>query len=105
MVGGMTARLRLLLAILVLALAPVMGPVAVAAPMAVMADVSCVHGCDGDTHSATCTVSCALHAVMPPLAVVVDKVPMAGDLRRPLPQDVSLASARWPPPLRPPRFS
>lgn len=103
MVCGMTARLRLILAILVLALAPMLAPVAMAEPMTVQAAEPCDHACDGVSHSVTCAVSCALHAVMPPLAVTAAPTPPAGILRAAIPHQTLLSSARWPPPLRPPR--
>ncbi|HLO78420.1 MAG TPA: hypothetical protein VK196_18345 [Magnetospirillum sp.] len=116
----MTARLRLILAILALTLAPMLASVwsgvALAAPVppSVSADHhGCADPCDdgvpvnAQAHdhagSAACAALCGLHAVMPPLAVLAAAVPMVAEIRRPFPRKLSQTSTRWPPPLRPPR--
>ncbi len=110
----MIARLRLLLAVLVLALAPVMVPVLpLAAPaMAAMADGHdpCVaHPCDtatpADHSDARCTAACGLSSSLAPLLVPAGVAigPGTAVLRQPMPRDGLLSATLWPPPVRPPR--
>lgn len=106
----MTARLRLFLAILVLALAPLLAPAGAlsAVPQrAISADgAGCDHPCDGMDHSHGTPAACscaAAQVVLPPVAVAGTVAPVFVALGRHLPADTFRISTRWPPPLRPPR--
>ena len=107
----MIARLRLLLAVLVLALAPVMVPVLpLAAPAMADGHDSCVaHPCDtatpADHSDARCAAACGLSASLAPLLVPagVAMGPGTAVLRQPMPRDCLLSATLWPPPVRPPR--
>ncbi len=117
----MIARLRLLLAVLVLALAPVMVPVlplaapamaapAMAAPAMADGHDPCVaHPCDtatpADHSDARCAAACGLSASLAPLLVPagVAMGPGTAVLRQPMPRDCLLSATLWPPPVRPPR--
>lgn len=99
----MIARLRLLLAILLLTLAPMMAP----ADAAVRAadHHACLHSCDtsGPVAFAQPACACAAHAVLAPLMPGPLPAPVAVAFAHAVPVDGALAPARWPPPLRPPR--
>lgn len=101
----MVARLRLLLAILVLALAPAAAPAAGSAAVVVTGEHDCGHACTGmdqaDPSQLPC--ACAAHLALAPLTAGAALMPLSVRLAVPVPAEVSLSSARWPPPLRPPR--
>jgi hypothetical protein len=119
----MMARLRLILAILALALAPLTVPAqpvsAHAAPaydsMIMMSDgqSGCGHHspCDDGQqrrNAAACAVACAVSAslsapLLPP-SVVGAAVPAVARQRQEIPVSDVLSATLWPPPLRPPRF-
>lgn len=105
----MIARLRLLLAILVLALASV--PAFATAAMAEECGV-CDHCCNdmgGMDHSGggfDCAAECLFHAAVPVLMAPSAPLPAiaaAAVLDQPIPETQVRADASWPPPLRPPR--
>lgn len=104
----MTARLRLLLAILVLALAPVLAPAAgwASASLAVAPQHECDHPCDtpaGIAHPQAVCGACSGHLVLAPLAVAGQGRPVATEAAIISVAEDALPAARWPPPLRPPR--
>lgn len=103
----MTARLRLLLAILVLALAPYPALAAgwAAGAPAMERPHGCEHPCDspaGADH-ALAVCACGVHLALAPLAAAGQVTPVIIQ-----PAVIAFAtdatfSTRWPPPLRPPR--
>lgn len=105
----MIARLRLLLAILVLALAPALAPAvesaAIAPAVTAAGEHDCGHACAGmeqaDHGQTACP--CAAHLSLAPLVAGAALMPVSFLLTVAVPAENSLTSARWPPPLRPPR--
>lgn len=103
----MSARLRLLLAILFLALAPALAPAPVAAAMLAACDV-CDHSCDSPCDQGVpldCVGNCLSHAAAPVLLMGLAALaqPAAEAERAALPRHPVLAATTWPPPVRPPR--